>query len=93
MFLKVFGMSEQFFLISNFHRVVNVVLVVLGDYLMSESYVPTFQNRQGVPKHWHIKLRPWRITQKKEYNKFSKVFCARISYVVLYLVASKGPRC
>ena len=32
------------FLISNFPRVVNVVLFLLGDSLVSEASVPTFRN-------------------------------------------------
>jgi len=61
---------------------VNVVFVLLGDYPMSEFYVPTFRNRQVVPKCWHIKCRRQGITQKKEYKNFSKVFCTRISSYV-----------
>ena len=32
------------FLISNFCRVLNVIFFLLGDSLVSEFYVPTFQN-------------------------------------------------
>jgi hypothetical protein len=87
LFLEVFGMSEQFFQISNFCNVVNVVFVLLGDYPMSEFYAPTFRNRQSVPKRRHIKFRRQGIAQKKEYKNFSKVFCTRVSSDVLYLVA------
>jgi hypothetical protein len=37
------------FLISNFHRVLNVVFFLLVDFPASEFYVPTFLNTLSVP--------------------------------------------
>jgi len=67
-------------MISNFLRVLNVVLFLLGDSPASEFYVPTFRNtlshlhrltppmkmEQGVPKGRHIKFKRRGITQRKE---------------------------
>jgi len=40
-------------------------ILLLGNSLVSEFYMPTFQNRQCVPKRWHTKFG---ITQKKAYS-------------------------
>jgi hypothetical protein len=60
----------EIFLISNFCHVLNVVCFLLGDSPAPEFYMPTFRNRQCVPKCWHIKFRRWGITQKKAYNMY-----------------------
>jgi len=39
----------EVFLISNFHRVLNVVRFLMGNSLASEFYMPTFQNTLSVP--------------------------------------------
>jgi hypothetical protein len=69
---------------SEFRRVVNVSVFLLGDSPASEIYVPTFRNTlphlhrrceqeqtsspQCVPKYHHIKFSRRGITQKKEYK-------------------------
>ena len=60
--------NKIMFLISNFHRVVNVIFFLLGDYQASEFSVPTFRNTPSVPKRRHRKFRCLVIVQKKEYN-------------------------
>jgi len=55
-------------LISIFHHVLNVVRFLLGNSPASEFYMPTFQNRQSVPKRRHIKFRHRGITQKNAYK-------------------------
>jgi len=40
----VFVKQVTVFLISDFRHVLNVIFVLLGDSLVSEFYVPTFQN-------------------------------------------------
>jgi len=47
------------------HRVLNVVCILLGNSLVSEFYMPTFQNTLSVPSS----KAP--ITQKKAYNIIS----------------------
>ena len=47
-------------LISNFHRVLNVVCFLLHTYLPVKM-------EQSVPKRRPIKFRPWGITQMKAY--------------------------
>ena len=37
------------FLISNFHRVLNIVCFLLGNSPASEFYMPTFRNTLSVP--------------------------------------------
>jgi hypothetical protein len=73
---------RELFLISNFRRVLNVVWFLLGNSLVSEFYMPTFQN---TPFHLHRWLgtylptyedgtdRRQGITQKKAYNKAHEV--------------------
>ena len=39
-------------LISKFHRVLNVVLFILGDSLAYEFDMPTFRNTLSVPSSW-----------------------------------------
>jgi len=68
------------FLISNFRRVLNVVCFLLGNFPVSEFYMPTFRNtsityppmkmERSVPKRLYIKFRRRGITQKKAYNRF-----------------------
>jgi hypothetical protein len=41
--------QQLLFFISNFRRVLNVVLFILGDSQASEFYVPTFRNTLPVP--------------------------------------------
>jgi len=42
-------LQGSIFLISNFRRVLNVVCFLLGNFLASEFYMPTFQNTVSVP--------------------------------------------
>ena len=44
------------------------VCFLLGNSAASEFYMPTFRNRQSVPKSRHVKFRGRGITQKKAYN-------------------------
>ena len=41
--------SDEFFLISNFRPVLNVVCFLLGNFLASEIYMPTFRSNVSVP--------------------------------------------
>ena len=69
------------FLVSNFHRVLNVVCFLAGNSPASEFYMATFRNtlfhlyrklgmkmEHSVPKRRHIKFRCRGITQKKAYK-------------------------
>jgi len=46
---KKYTHNAEFFLISNFHCIVNAVFFLLGDSLAPEFYVSTFWNTQSVP--------------------------------------------
>jgi hypothetical protein len=43
------GITPEFFLISNFRRILNLVFFLLGNSPASEFYVPTFLNTLAVP--------------------------------------------
>jgi hypothetical protein len=60
------------FLISSFRRVLNVVCFLLGVSPGSEFYIPTFQNRQRVPKRWNVKFKRRGIIQKNAYKIVKK---------------------
>jgi len=76
---QTFRKKKNIFLISNFRLVLNVVCFLLGNFLTSEFYIPTFRYlkfytylhmkmEQSVPKRRHIKFRRRGITQKKAHR-------------------------
>jgi hypothetical protein len=48
-FLITKNKQKMVFLISNFHRVLNVVCILLGNSLVSKFYMPIFWNTVSVP--------------------------------------------
>ena len=55
-------------------------ILSLSNSLTSDFYVPTFWNRQCLPKCQHIQFRCWGITQKKEYNRFLILYTSYLGH-------------
>jgi len=59
--------SQNMFLISNFHRVLNVVCFLLGNSPASEFYMPTFRNTL-FHLHRRIGMKPSRPSYLSAYE-------------------------